>query len=519
MPSRIPKIVVIGAGVGGLSAAALLAHAGCAVTVLERAASVGGKMREATGSGRPIDSGPTVLTMRWAFESLFKAAGSELDDFIQLDPLHILARHAWDDGTRFDLTADESANADAIASIAGPTEARGYRAFLRQAREVYATLRAPFLEASKPNPLQLASRVGLGRLDALFAIRPFERLWPALGAHFKDQRLRQLFGRYATYCGASPFQAPATLMLIAAVEQEGVWAVRGGMQRMAEALAALAERNGAEIRCSAPVASINNRGGVMAGVTLADGRPIPADIVICNASPDALAAGAFGPQARRGAPRSPRDARSLSALTWTLEAHAEGFPLVRHNIFFSNDYAAEFQDLGAGRLPQQPTVYVCAQDQLNQHEPLQADRLLVLVNAPPRGDARALSEEELDRCQTTMQTRLRRSGLRLTPIAPPTITTPTDFEALFPATGGALYGRASHGWAATFQRPGAVTPIPGLFLAGGATHPGPGAPMAALSGIQAARAALAHLASTPRFRPGVMPGGTSTPPATTTTTP
>lgn len=508
--------VIIGAGIGGLTAAIALAREGRGVTVVERAASAGGKMRETAIDDRRIDVGPTVLTMRWVFDALFESAGARLDDYVALQKLNILARHSWSGDARLDLFADEAASADAIGVFAGAGEARGFRAFCGEARRMYETLRDPFLTSSKPNPLTLTARIGLARLDALFAIRPFDTMWSALGRHFRDPRLRQLFGRYATYCGSSPFEAPATLMLIAHVEQDGVWIVRGGMQRLAEALKACAERLGVRFLFNAEVSQIEVCGGRAFGVRLRDARRIEADAVVCNADPGALAEGLFGEPVRR-AVGGAIGQRSLSAVTWAMEAHASSFPLTRHNVFFSDDYAAEFADLRQGELPIDPTLYICAQDRGDGGETHERERLFILANAPARGDTRPLTSAEIDACETNMMNRLRRCGLDLGPRTI-TRTTPAAFNTLFPATGGALYGRATHGWAASFQRPGSRSKIPGLYLAGGGVHPGAGVPMAALSGQLAARSVLADFASMRRSHRAVTPGGTSTRSATTSNT-
>ena len=484
---------------GGLAAAALLARQGLAVTVLERAAAPGGKMRVVDG----VDAGPTVFTMRWVFEALFESCGARLQEAVGLTQAGILARHAWGPD-RLDLHADPERSAAAIDAFAGPAEARGFRAFCTAAQRTYRTLEGPFIKGERPSMASLA--LSVRRPGDLLAIKPFASLWSELGTHFRDPRLRQLFGRYATYCGSSPFLAPATLMLVADVEQQGVWYVEGGMHALARALAGLVEANGGSIRYGAEVAEIAVGAGRVAGVRLVGGEEVAADAVVANADPQAIAAGRFGRAVQGAVARQKPAERSLSALTWAGVARTSGFPLVRHNVFFSADYRAEFDALGRGSLPGEPTVYVCAQDRGDDGAVDGPERLLILVNAPPNGDAATL---ETEACRERAWSLMERSGLHLTEERL-SATGPREFEALFPATGGALYGPAVHGATASFKRPASRTAIKGLYLAGGAAHPGAGVPMAALSGRLAASALMADLGSTERFRPTAIAGGMST---------
>lgn len=511
-------VIVIGAGVGGLVTAALIAARGVPVTVLEAMEAPGGKMRQVMVDGEAIDGGPTVFTMRAVFDAIFAQCGARLDDHATLRPATVLARHAWG-GDRLDLFADPQASEDAIGAFAGAAEARGYRAFRAEAKRIFDTLDAPFLRRGQTNPIGLTWRMGVRGFADLCAIRPYETLWKALGEHFADPRLRQLFGRYATYCGSSPFLCPATLMLIAHVEASGVWMIDGGMHSLARALETLARSLGVQFRYSEKVVGINVARGRAGGVTLASGEHIPARAVVCNADPAALADGSFGKAVRHAVPAVPLKRRSLAAMVWTARARATGFPLSRHNVFFSDDYPAEFAALSARRLAGRPSVYVCAQDRDDGGALTSRDakeRIQIIVNAPPTGDTNPLTPAEIDRCTVRMLECLAQAGLMLDlPPASTRLTTPADFAAMFPSTGGALYGPASHGWAASFRRPGARTRIPGLYCAGGSTHPGAGVPMAALSGSQAAECLLRDQPSTFMSTRTAMPGGISTPSART----
>ena len=508
------RVAIIGAGLGGLAAAIDLAVGGAQVTVVERATTPGGKMRELSVGGRAIDSGPTVFTMRWVFEDLFAHAGEALSNHLTLIQATTLARHSWNGPQQLDLFADRARSADAIGQFAGPAEARGYLAFCKEARRMYETLERSFIATERPSMTGFIARVGVFRA---LQLKPYELYMTEIGRHFRDRRLRQLFGRYATYCGTSPYQAAATLMLVAHVEQEGVWLVQGGMYRVVAAMEALARKHGVTFKYDTQVSEIMVANNRATGIRMPGGDVVHADAVIMNGDPAALATGLLGDPARTaGLPAHKFPERSLSAATWSMLAEVTGAPLVRHNVFFSNDYPLEFKMIQNGLLPTEPSTYICAQDRSDSDAPPPdgAERLLLLVNAPPSGDRRAFSQVEIEQCMQGVSGLLDRCGVQIRATEPPVLTSAAQFHRLFPASGGALYGQATLPGNGSFKRAGARTKLRGLYLAGGSVHPGAGVPMATLSGRIAAASIIQDLepsrASMRLFRKRATPGGTST---------
>ena len=489
--------IVIGAGAGGLSASIDLARAGFQVTLLERGNAPGGKMHTRAVDDREVDGGPTVLTMRSIFEQLFADAGACLNDRLTLLESPIIARHAWSHGGVLDLYPDAKRSRQSIEDFAGTDNAAGFERFYSQSARIHQTLSETFMTASKPDPVTLVGRVlRQHHPSSLMAARPAPNLWRALGGFFSDERLRQLFARYATYVGSSPLSTPATLMLIAHVELEGVWLVDGGMHRLAAAMADLGRELGIDLHLNTHVSEVLVKGGKACGVRLEDGTSLPADVVVFNGDTNALATGQLGDEAMRAVKPRSVEQRGLSALTWCIKGSSSGFGLDHHNVFFESDYPSEFNTLFEKRnVPSKPTVYLCAQDRGPNGSLNGSERLLMLVNAPAGGARQSWSEDDVARTRDNALAVLERCGLNLGFRDSDCVsTTPNDWHGRFPGSGGSLYGGASHGIWSSFTRPGARSRLKGLYLSGGSVHPGPGVPMATLSGRLAASAVVRDIA-------------------------
>lgn len=530
------EVSVVGAGLGGLAATALLAAKGYRVTVFEQHSWPGGKMRTMPSPAGPVDAGPTVLTLRPVLDSLFKAAGAELSDYLTLVREPLLARHFWPGGASLDLFDDVTASADAIAAFSGSTARRAFERFFAETESLYEAFADPIMWRHKPGLLAVIAAC-LKTPSLLAKMAPGQSLYGAMLKRFDDPRLAQLFARYATYVGGVPTAAPALLSLIWQAEAQGVWRVDGGMANVALALEALARRSGAQFHYQTAIADCVVKAGRICGVVTAKGAFHSADAVIFNGDPAALAKGYFGASVSRAVRPDKVRKRALSAYVWSFAARPSGVTLAHNNVFFNESYPAEFDAIARGDMPTSATLYVCAQDRGSDLEtaPSKAsgdasgkagetahgighstatERFEIIMNAAPCPASQKQTslemKEEKERCQKRTFQQLRDRGLTFDPPPPVhALTTPSDFAHLFPASDGSLYGQSPNGMMATFQRPTIQTPIKGLFLAGGGVHPGAGVPMALTSGKQAAAATETHLHSISTSRPTVTPGGMS----------
>ena len=504
------RSIVIGAGIGGLAAALRLRAQGRDVLVLERAAEVGGKMRTVPSTAGPVDTGPTVLTMKPVFDELFESIGARLEDHIELVPEPHLARHWWRDGAVLDLWQDREKSAQEVGGVFGDQAKREYEAFATEAERLFDAFDAPMMRAAKPGPATLTARV-LREPSLIRAMSPLSTLAAKLTRSFRDPHLRQLFGRYATYVGGSPFQSPAILSLISHSEAAGVWRVKHGMHALALSLKALAEARGVRFHLGSEVTRIEMQHGRVGAVHTGDGR-FPCDEAVFNGDPRALTLGKLGAVARQALPGLALEKRSLSARVWAFASGVSGADLVHHNVFFAGDPRAEFEPIATGQPPKDPTIYICAEDRGTGVTPPATERFEIIINAAPitAGDTTPAAEE-IETCrQQTLQT-LDQFGLTFASSPPDrALTTPRQWEALFPGSAGSLYGQSPHGKMAAFQRPTARTRIPGLYLVGGGTHPGAGVPMATLSARHAAEAMQKDRTSTSPSRQTVTRGGMST---------
>ncbi|MBP7275273.1 MAG: phytoene desaturase [Kiritimatiellae bacterium] len=470
--------LVIGAGLGGLAVAARLAHRGWRVTVVERDASPGGKMNQWRTGGFRFDTGPSLVTMPWVFEELFRDIGLRMADHVELMKVEPAAEYVFDDGGRFTHSARLPDMLDEIRRWEGGS-ADGVLSFLRLGMRLYELSKGTFFARSPFEPGGPPPTEALRHLPLRHA---WGRYADTVERFVRSPHLRRVFLRYATYVGSSPWRMPATLAVIPAIESAfGVWHARGGLYSIIEALVSDLARRGVELRTGAHVETIERESGRVRGARLSDGTRLDARAVIFNGDAGRLPALLGEPGARP----PPESRRSTSGMVFLIATPRTLPDQPHHRVFFSADYPEEFRDLFERRVfPRDPTVYVNMPSRTDRSmTPGSGEVVFIMANAPANDgdawDASAIAEAE-----QRVFARLTRSGfpdLREGALSRRVIT-PRDLAGRFDMPGGSIYGAASHGWRGAFLRaPNRVRRHPGLFCVGGSTHPGGGTPTVLLS--------------------------------------
>ena len=500
------RVVVIGAGLGGLSVAARLGTMGHRVTVCEQAPEVGGKLATYSRDGFTFDTGPSLLTLPAVYRDLFIKTGSPIETALEIVPVDPTCRYRFADGTWLDVpNASRTKIAQAFDEGLGNGAGQDWNRFMDRAGRIWQATRGPFLESPLDGLGGLARRSR--NIGDLRTIAPWQTL-RGLGRHYlRDPRLRAYLDRYATYTGSDPRRTPAALAVVPYVEQTfGSWYVTGGLRRLGEAVRDRALERKVEIRTSAEVTAVLTDAGRANGVRLAGGEQIAADIVVANADAHHLYTDLVS--APKALARLRRATPSLAGFVLLLALRGRtphAASRAHHTVLFPEHYDDEFDAIFSrpARPVPDPTVYISAPDDPALRPDADSEAWFVLVNAPRhqaggrgrdhrgrdhRGtgwatdgvdwDAPGLAQAYADRIVGLLASRGMdvRDRVRWREIR-----TPADLERATRAPGGSIYGTSSNGARAAFLRPANRSPVPGLFLVGGSAHPGGGLPLVGLS--------------------------------------
>lgn len=471
------KIGIIGGGVAGLALAARQAAKGNEVHLYEAEAKVGGKLNELRWQGYRFDMGPSLFTMPQLLEQLFSDCGESLDDYLSYDPLPVVTRYFWQDGTALNAYADPNRFGQEVEERLGEPKEKVLH-FLQQCKKYYEITADVFLFSS------LHQRSTYLRGSTLKSFLQIPRL-PILGnmhqankRKFSSQKLVQLFDRYATYNGSSPYQAPALLNVIAHLENNlGAYFPREGMRSIAKALYALGKDKGVNYHLNSPIQEIDVENGLATGVKVA-GKYESFDKVVCNMDVNAayrrLLPNQKAPKVYLDQPKS----SSAIIFYWAIEAEFAQLDL--HNIFFSDSYEEEFNCLFKKKtLHSDLTAYLFISKKLVVTDaPEGCENWFVMVNAPANEgqDWDALVQQARAQLISKLSSELGADISKL--IKFEHILDPRGIESATSSFQGALYGNSSNNMLAAFLRhPNFSSRLKNLFFCGGSVHPGGGIPL------------------------------------------
>jgi len=474
------RVVVVGAGLSGLSAALRLAGAGRQVTVLEREAVPGGRNGLLERDGYRFDTGPTVLTMPDLIADALGAVGEELDDWLTLKPLDPLYRAFYPDGSVLDVHADVDAMAEEIRSVIGAREADGYCRYVHFVSQLYRYEMRDFIDRQIDSPLDLVTP----NLARLVALGGFRRLAPKVSQYLKDPRTQRVFSFQAMYAGLSPYDALAIYAVIAYMDAvAGVYVPEGGMHAVPRALAGAAEKHGVQIRYGTEVARVESSGARATAVITQDGERIPLDAVVLTADLPVAYRDLLGEQ-----PWNVRRLRySPSCFLMLAGSTARYTKTAHHNIHFGRSWKGVFRELiDEGRLMTDPSLLVTNPTRSDRSLAPQDRETYYVLFPTPNLDAgldwRRLAPLYRDEVVRTLEERGYvgfGDGIEVEDV-----TTPLDWQARGMERGAPF--AAAHSFFQTGPfRPGNLRGE-NVVLAGSGTRPGVGVPMVLLSGRLAA---------------------------------
>jgi phytoene desaturase len=493
---KSPSVIVIGAGIGGIAAAAHLARRGLHVTVVEKSSKPGGRCSRFERDGHQFDTGPTLLIMPLVYEQEFAALGASMHGLLDLQRVDPTYHLVFDDGSRLALTSDLEKMFEQLEAIE-PNSFRGFLRYMQEGEHHYRLAMARLVERD----FRTASAFfNLGNVPLLFQVKPLVQHYQHMSAYFTEPRLKAAFTFQDAYMGLSPFEAPATFSMMPYTEiAHGVWFPRGGMYRIVEALMEIAYDAGVEFVFDAAVERIDVDGTCAHGVTLADGRRLNADILVANADLPYVYQSLLPEQDLATRIAHKRFSCSVISFFWGVD---KTYPaLAPHTLFLADKYQENFESITRRLgLPEKPCLYIHAPARLDpSFAPEGEDTLTAIV---PVGHLDETSEQDWD----SIRSRAREAVFdRLAILGITDLRAHLKFEVNYtPLSWRKRYNLmkgSTHGLAHTLAQLGYFRPhnrhprYHNLYFVGASTHPGTGVPTALISARQVASRVVDEMCS------------------------
>ncbi|CAA9399468.1 MAG: Diapolycopene oxygenase [uncultured Rubellimicrobium sp.] len=488
------KVGIIGGGLGGLASACTLAARGHKVTLFEKNAWLGGKAAVLEEGGFRFDMGPTILTMPRVLERIFAEAGRDISDYLDLRRLDPQWRCFYDDGTVLDLRDDPAEARNAVAQLSA-RDAKGFDDFMAVAKRLADVSDRFFFWRSVEDlkdTMNLKANMSLSTLSDVLSLRMHRTVAGQIKRNVADPRVRQMLEHFIQYVGSSPLGAPAVLCGIAQMQLgEGVWYPMGGTRAVPVALTRLAEELGVDFRTGVDVTRIHTEGGRATAIVTAEGERMAFDRIVSNMDSVRTYRELVGGSAWDDFSKGRKREAACSGVVLYLGLRKAYDHLAHHNFVFSRDPEEEFGAIyDKGEPAPDPTAYIAAPARTEPGvAPEGGEALYILVHTPYLRDRHDWSKMLPQYRRTILDKLARAAGMGDIEerIVVERTLTPQDIHDRYKVLNGAIYGLASHGKVLGAFKPGNRSrQVQGLYLAGGSAHPGPGMPMALMSGWIAA---------------------------------
>lgn len=481
MPESSSKVIIIGAGIAGISAAIRLALKGKIVTVYEAGPQPGGKLSQIISGDFRFDAGPSLFTMPGYVDELFILAGKKPKNYFRYRQLDTVCKYFFEDGTQINAYSDRNKFASEISKKTQDTR-ESVLNFLKKSEEIYEITNPVFLQRSLHKWKSYFTKTTISSLLRFPRIDAFRTMNQANSAWFKDTKTIRLFNRYATYNGSDPYQAPATLNVIPHFEQHfGAYFPEGGMYAIVRSLTALAEDCGVQFQYNSYVDEIVLNGNEAIGIRI-DGETRSARIIVSNMDVwytyKKLLKGISAPETILGQERS----SSALIFYWGIN---RSFPeLDLHNIFFTEDYEDEFREIWTNKsVSADPTIYLNISSKIQASDaPSGNENWFTMINVPANSGQDWDKLIEVARRNILLKlSRILKTDLSEC-IVCEEILDPRKIDSQTYSYQGSLYGSSSNNQFAAFLRHANFSAkIKNLYFAGGSVHPGGGIPLALLS--------------------------------------
>ncbi len=485
------KVIVIGAGIGGMSAAARLAKTGHEVTIFEGSDRTGGKCRTKWIGKYAFDTGPSLLTLPAVYRDLFLKTGKRIEHILKIDPVDPAFEYNFADKTRITFpNLSLKGTCDSIESVLGKEAGNQWHNLMQRAEHMWDVSRGPFVESELKSISRLIAKKGF--LGNLKVIAPLTSLRKLTGKYTSNPYLSKIIDRYATYSGSDPRKVPAVLLTIAFVESSfGAWHIKGGIGQLSNAIENRCLELGVKFELNTTVTKITTKNSAASGVEV-DGKFYPADFVVANADAELVYNKLLDGNVKEASPERKKLAKATKSLAGfslllgldnsKISGPAPVMP--HHSIYFPNDYDAEFDDIFVKKIPvTDPTIYICAPNDPEMVKGNNLEAWSVLINAPRHEPGSGWDwNNGSELYAARIIAKLDELGLRVSErLEVMEFQTPADLEEEVSAPGGSIYGTSSNGARSAFLRASNTSPLKNLYCVGGSAHPGGGLPLVGIS--------------------------------------